>query len=130
MGCDNRIPSIQSKIRAREEDCNNEKDDRKRIHEDLSQSWEGGRAKTYIAEKESIFGKKLGKNLDFDKKKERDIESDFNGRSNKKPRTMLVNRKLNSEDNGTPRGLPKQLEVIKKGLETKMTSYKRPIGRQ
>ena len=68
--------------------------------------------------------------MDFDKKKERDIERDFNGRSNKKPRTMLVNRKLNSDDDGTPMGIPNQLKVIKKGLETKMTPYKRPIGTQ
>ena len=114
LGCN----KIQSKEGASKNDEDSEKDDRKRKHEDLLQSWDGGRAKTDIAEKDETFGKKLGKKWVFEGKKERDTESNFNGLSNTKPRTMHTLRKLNSNINETPRGILDQQEVIETRLET------------
>ena len=121
LGCN----KTQSKEGANKNDGDSEKDDRKRKHYDLVQSWDGGRAKTDIAEKDETFGKRLGKKW---VKKERELETNYNGLSNKKPRTMRSLRNLNSDSNETPRGKPNLQEVIDDRLETE--EYKRPIGTQ
>ena len=118
LGCS----KTQSREGTNENDGDSEKDDRKRKHYDLVQSWDGGRTKPYIAEKDETLGKKLGK------KKERELETNFNGLSSKKPRTMRNLRKLNSDSNETPRGIPNHQEVIEERLET--DNYKRPIRTQ